>query len=156
MTVLLENMTVWPFLASLGLFFQVGGCSTIYFDTLKESRRISESIWSHFSPMHFSMLTTAASTTLKIKSISLSATISVLSGHNWHQFQVPKDKAAPEDKLHPLGPQQDIGYFQGYFFHLSDWKFSLISNETARSVIIRLEIKPILAKEVWFSQKSGI
>ena len=59
------------------------------------------------------MVTTAASTMLKIKSISLSATILVLSGHDWHQFQVPKDKEAPEDRLHSSGPQQDLTWALG-------------------------------------------
>lgn len=115
MAILLENMTIQLLLASLSLFFQVGGSSTIYSNVIKESRRISEHTWSHFSPMHFSMRTTAASTNVQIKSISFSETILVLSGHDWHLFQVPNDKEASEDRLHSSGPQQDLTWALGIF-----------------------------------------
>lgn len=52
--------------------------------------------------------------------ISFSETILVWPGHGWHQFHVPKDKAAPEDGLHSLGPQQDgpwvLSIFRFLFF----------------------------------------
>jgi len=107
----------------------------------------------HISPTHFPMLA-AASTMLKTKNISFSATILVLSGHARHEFQVPKNKEAPEDRLHFSGLDLGIGYFQCHLFHLSDRGLAPISitknkfHRTACSVTKCLEIKIILTKDV--------